>query len=162
MAENLIVPQTENREEKYKALVPQIEALIGNEKDLIANLANTAAALHQTFGFFWIGFYLVKKEGEDSELVLAPFQGPIACTRIKRGRGVCGTAWESAKTIIVPDVEQFPGHIACNSASKSEIVVPLTVNGVVFGVLDIDSDRLNDFDETDKLYLERICRLIKQ
>ena len=158
MAENLIIPQTANKEEKYKALIPQIEALIGNEKDLIANLANTAAALHQMFGFFWAGFYLVK----DGELVLAPFQGPIACTRIKRGRGVCGTAWESAQTIIVPDVEKFPGHIACNSESKSEIVVPLmSPDNTVFGVLDIDSDKLNDFDDTDKTYLEAICRIIE-
>jgi len=158
MAENLIIPQTANKEEKYKALIPQIEALIGNEKDLIANLANTAAALHQMFGFFWTGFYLVK----DDELVLAPFQGPIACTRIKRSRGVCGTAWESAQTIIVPDVEKFPGHIACSSESKSEIVVPLmSSDNTVFGVLDIDSNKLNDFDDTDKTYLEAICSIIE-
>ena len=157
MAENLFIPITENKEEKYKALLPQIEALIGKENDLIANLANTAAALHQAFGFFWVGFYLVK----DDELVLAPFQGPIACTRIKRGRGVCGAAWESAMTIIVPDVEQFPGHIACNSDSKSEIVVPLISDNTVFGVLDIDSNMLNDFDETDRIYLEKICGLIE-
>jgi GAF domain-containing protein len=157
MADNIFTPATENKEEKYKALVPQIEALIGKEKDLIANLANTAAALHQTFGFFWVGFYLVK----DDELVLAPFQGPIACTRIKRGKGVCGTAWEMAGTIIVPDVELFPGHIACNMESKSEIVVPLISQGMVIGVLDIDSNKLNDFDETDKRYLEDICRLIE-
>ena len=159
MAENLFIPKTENKEEKYKTLVPQIEALIGNEADLIANLANTAAALHQAFSFFWVGFYLVKEDG----LVLAPFQGPIACTRIKRGRGVCGTAWESAQTIIVPDVEAFPGHIACNSASKSEIVIPLmSSDNTVFGVLDIDSDRLSDFDEIDKIYLEQICKIIEQ
>ena len=156
MAENLFIPLTNKKEEKYKALVPQIEALTGKEKDLIANLANTAAALHQTFGFFWVGFYLVK----DDELVLSPFQGPIACTRIKRGKGVCGLAWEKAETIIVPDVEQFPGHIACNSDSKSEIVVPLISQGTVIGVLDIDSNRLNDFDEADKKYLELICRLL--
>ena len=157
MAENLIIPETDNKEEKYKALIPQIEALIGREKDLIANLANTAAALHQTFGFFWVGFYLVKND----ELVLSPFQGPIACTRIKRGKGVCGLAWEKAETIIVPDVEQFPGHIACNSDSKSEIVVPLISQGIVIGVLDIDSNRLNDFDETDKKYLEQFCNIIE-
>ena len=156
MAENLYIPKTQDREEKYKALIPQIEALIGSEKDFIANLANTAAALHQTFGFFWVGFYLVK----DGELVLAPFQGPIACTRIKRGRGVCGAAWEKAETIIVPDVEQFPGHIACNNESKSEIVVPLISQGTLIGVLDIDSNRLQDFNETDKRYLERICKII--
>ena len=157
MAENLFIPKTGNKEDIYIALIPQIEALIGKEKDLIANLANTAAALHQAFGFFWVGFYLVK----DDELVLAPFQGPIACTRIKRGRGVCGAAWESAMTIIVPDVEQFPGHIACNSESKSEIVVPLISDNTVFGVLDIDSNILNDFDETDRFYLEKICGLIE-
>lgn len=156
MAENLVISQTENKEEKYKVLTPQIEALIGNEKDLIANLANAAAALHQTFGFFWVGFYIVRND----ELVLGPFQGPIACTRIKPGRGVCGTAWESARTIVVADVEKFPGHIACNSESRSEIVVPLLSNGIVFGVLDIDSNRLNDFDETDQKYLENICRMI--
>ena len=157
MAENLFIPKTGNKEDIYKALIPQIDALTGNEKDLIANLANIAAALHQAFGFFWVGFYLVKGD----ELVLAPFQGPIACTRIRRGRGVCGAAWESAQTIIVPDVEQFPGHIACNSASRSEIVIPLISDNTVFGVLDIDSDKLNDFDETDRMYLEKICRLIE-
>ena len=154
MAKNLYIPETSDREKKYIALIPQIEALIGAEKDFIANLANTAAALHQTFGFLWVGFYLVK----DGELVLAPFQGPIACTRIKRGKGVCGAAWETAKTIIVPDVELFPGHIACNTESKSEIVVPLISQGTVVGVLDIDSNRLHDFSETDKKYLERICQ----
>ena len=157
MAENLLLPETANKEEKYKALLPQIDALTGKEKDLIANLANLAAALHQAFGFFWVGFYLVK----DDELVLAPFQGPIACTRIKKGRGVCGAAWKSAQTIIVPDVELFPGHIACNSESKSEIVVPLISDNKVFGVLDIDSNRLNDFDETDRMHLEKICRIIE-
>ena len=158
MAENLFIPKTDDKEAKYKALMLQIEALIGKETDMIANLANTAAALHQAFGFFWVGFYLIKNE----ELVLAPFQGPVACTRIKRGRGVCGSTWESAHTIIVPDVEQFPGHIACNSESKSEIVVPLISDNVVIGVLDIDSDKLNDFDETDKIYLENICRIIEK
>jgi GAF domain-containing protein len=157
MAENLFIPKTGNKEDIYIALTPQIEALIGKENDLIANLANTAAALHQAFGFFWVGFYLVKGD----ELVLAPFQGPIACTRIKRGRGVCGTAWESATTIIVPDVEQFAGHISCNSESKSEIVVPLISENTVFGVLDIDSNILNDFNETDRFYLEKICGLIE-
>ena len=157
MSEKLFIPETNNKEEKYKTLLPQIEALIGKETDLTANLANTAAALHQVFCFFWVGFYLVKSE----ELVLAPFQGPVACTRIKRGKGVCGAAWESARTIIVPDVEKFPGHIACNSASKSEIVVPLMSGDTVFGVLDIDSDMLNDFDDTDRIYLEKICRVIK-
>jgi GAF domain-containing protein len=132
--------------------------LVGSEKDLIAKLANTSAALHQTFGFFWIGFYLVKED----ELVLGPFQGPIACTRIQYGKGVCGAAWKRLKTIIVPDVEQFPGHIACSSQSKSEIVVPLFLNGNVIGVLDIDSDCLNTFDETDQCYLEKICVIVTE
>jgi len=156
MAENLQILHTENKAEKYRFLIPQLESLIYTEKDLIANLANTAAALHQTFGFFWVGFYLIKGD----ELVLAPFQGPVACTRINYGRGVCGTAWKEGKTIIVPDVEQFPGHIACNSQSKSEIVVPLFVNGDIIGVLDIDSDRLNSFDETDQFYLEQIGDIV--
>ena len=157
MAENLIIPQTINREEKYIALIPQIKALTSGEEDLIANLANVAAALHQTFGFFWVGFYLVKND----QLVLAPFQGPIACTRIKYGKGVCGTSWQKGETILVPDVTQFPGHIACNSESKSEIVIPLFFNNKVFGVLDIDSNRLNDFNENDQKYLEEICRILE-
>lgn len=157
MAEHLIINQTADKADKYQALVPQVEALIAGETDLIANLANIAAALHQTFNFFWVGFYLVKGE----ELVLAPFQGPVACTRIKYGKGVCGIAWKKAQTILVPDVEQFPGHIACNASSKSEIVVPLFFNNEVKGVLDIDSDQLNDFDATDQKYLEQICQLIE-
>ena len=157
MAENLTIPVTDNREEIYEALVPQIEALVGTEKDLIANMANTAAALHQAFGFLWVGFYLVKGD----ELVLGPFQGPVACTRLKRGKGVCGVAWETSETIIVPDVEQFPGHIACNSDSQSEIVVPLISQGDVIGVLDIDSNRRNDFHEPDKRYLSYICKMIE-
>lgn len=158
MAENLLIPTSGNRDEKYQALVPQIVALTANETDLIANLANTTSAIHQTFGFFWVGFYLVK----EGELVLAPFQGPIACTRIKRGKGVCGAAWDAAATIIVPDVEQFPGHISCNSDSRSEIVVPLFSEGKIVGVLDIDSNRINEFDETDKLYLEQICAVVSR
>ena len=156
MAENLHILQTGNKEEKYRILIPQLESLIGAEKDLIANLANTAAALHQTFRFFWVGFYFVK----ENELVLAPFQGPIACTRIQYGKGVCGTAWKLGITIIVPDVDQFPGHIACNTQSKSEIVVPLFSNGTIIGVLDIDSDQLNSFDATDRFYLEKICNIV--
>ena len=140
------------KEEVYQSLLPQIQELIRNERDLIANLANIAAALKQTFGFFWVGFYLVKGK----ELVLGPFQGPVACTRIPLGKGVCGAAWKERRTIIVPDVEQFPGHIACNSESKSEIVVPLFKNDEIIGVLDIDSDQLNAFDETDSAYLEKI------
>ena len=140
------------KEQIYVALLPQIRELVRKEHDLIANLANIAAALKQAFGFFWVGFYLVK----DNELVLGPFQGPVACTRIPFGKGVCGTAWKERRTIIVPDVEQFLGHIACNSASKSEIVVPLFDNDEIIGVLDIDSDRLNEFDEVDARYLEII------
>ena len=143
------------KEEKYQSLLPQIQKLINNEPDVIANLANIAAALKQAFGFFWVGFYIVK----ENELVLGPFQGPIACTRIAFGKGVCGTAWKERRTIIVPDVEQFPGHIACSSESKSEIVVPLFENGEVVGVLDVDSDRLNEFDEIDAEYLEKILLL---
>ena len=144
-----------NKEEQYQSLLPQIRELIKNERDLIANLANITAALKQAFGFFWAGFYLVK----ENELVLGPFQGSVACTHIPFGKGVCGTAWKERRTIIVPDVEQFPGHIACSSESKSEIVVPLFDNGEVIGVLDIDSDRLNDFDEMDAGYLEEVLNL---
>lgn len=152
MAENLII-NAGDKEEKYRELLPQIHALVSTETDMVANLANISAALKQTFGFFWVGFYLVK----DDELVLGPFQGPIACTRIRLGRGVCGTAWKEARTLIVPDVEQFPGHIACSSDSKSEIVVPIKKQDVVIGVLDIDSDTLDSFDDVDARYLEEIC-----
>ena len=155
MAENLLI-HTGNKEEKYRELLPQLQALVSSETNRIANLANIAAALKQTFHFFWVGFYLV----EGNELVLAPFQGPIACTRIRFGRGVCGTAWKEAQTLIVPDVEQFPGHIACSSDSKSEIVVPIIKEGNVIGVLDIDSDTPDSFDETDARYLEEICTYI--
>jgi L-methionine (R)-S-oxide reductase len=143
------------REEQYLSLLPQLEALIGSETDLIANMANIAAALKAQFDFFWVGFYIVK----DDELVLGPFQGPVACTRIKKGRGVCGKAWEDQATILVPDVDAFPGHIACSSLSKSEIVVPLFRHGEVFAVLDVDSDSLNDFTEVDKRYLEKVVGL---
>lgn len=152
MSENLIV-NNGTKAEKYLSLIPQIKALIGNETDTIANMANVTAALKETFGFFWVGFYTVKNE----ELVLAPFQGPIACTRIKKGEGVCGTSWAELRTILVPNVEDFPGHIACSSLSKSEIVVPLFKNDEVIGVLDVDSDQLNDFDETDQKYLNELC-----
>ena len=155
MAEELTICSG-SKEEQYKMLFPQIQSLIGNETDMIANMANMAAALKQTFGFFWVGFYIVR----DNQLVLGPFQGPIACTRIKPGRGVCGTAWSEARTLIVPDVDKFPGHIACNSASRSEIVVPLKKNDSVYAVLDIDSDTLNSFDETDKQWLEKIGRIL--
>ncbi len=154
MSEEIIIEQG-SKEDMYKALLPQIESLLSGEEDRIANMANTVAALKQTFNFFWVGFYIVKNE----MLVLAPFQGPVACTRIKYGKGVCGTAWKESKTIIVDDVEQFPGHIACNSLSKSEIVVPVIKENEVIAVLDIDSDSLNSFDSTDQLYLEKICRL---
>ncbi|RHU30852.1 GAF domain-containing protein [Parabacteroides sp. TM07-1AC] len=155
MAENLII-SIGNKEQQYQTLFPQIESLLAGENDTIANMANVAAALKQTFNFFWVGFYIVK----DDMLVLAPFQGPIACTRIRYGKGVCGTAWKETATQIVPDVDLFPGHIACNSDSKSEIVVPVIRDGKVVAVLDIDSDELNSFDETDAVYLEKICRLI--
>ncbi|HTL10765.1 MAG TPA: GAF domain-containing protein [Chitinophagaceae bacterium] len=149
MAEDLEITQG-SREEQYKSLLPQIEALITGEPDLVANLANIAAALKEQFGWLWVGFYIVKKD----ELVLGPFQGPVACTRIKKGRGVCGTSWQQQATLLVPDVEKFPGHIACSSLSKSEIVVPIIRNGEVLAVLDADSDAYNDFSVTDQQYLE--------
>jgi len=155
MAENLIITEGD-KEQQYQTLFPQIETLLAGETDMTANMANVAAALKQTFDFFWVGFYVVKKD----MLVLAPFQGPIACTRIRHGKGVCGTAWKEAKTLIVPDVELFPGHIACNAASRSEIVVPVIREGKVIAVLDIDSDKLDSFDEVDANYLERICGLL--
>ena len=147
---------TGNKEEQYQTLLPQIKAILEGEPDLIANLANTTAALKEQFGWLWVGFYLVKKD----ELVLGPFQGPIACTRIKKGRGVCGSSWSDAVTLIVPDVEKFPGHIACSSLSRSEIVVPVIRNNEVIGVLDVDSEQFDHFDETDKKYLEEIIDLI--
>lgn len=155
MAENLIITEGD-KEQQYQTLFPQIEALLAGETDMTANMANVAAALKQTFDFFWVGFYVVKKD----MLVLAPFQGPIACTRIRHGKGVCGTAWKEAKTLIVPDVELFPGHIACNAASRSEIVVPVIRERKVIAVLDIDSDKPDSFDEVDANYLERICGLL--
>jgi len=144
------------KEEQYTALLPQIKGLLEGETDLIANLANVAAALKEQFAWLWVGFYLVKND----ELVVGPFQGPVACTRIRKGRGVCGSSWHQAKTLIVPDVEKFPGHIACSSLSRSEIVVPIFHNGEVVGVLDVDSDQLDQFDETDRQYLEKIVGLI--
>lgn len=153
MAEDLYI-NAGSKTEKYRALLPQLKNLLAGEDDLIANLANVSAALKETFHFFWVGFYLVKGE----ELVLGPFQGPIACTRIRKGRGVCGTAWTKAEMLIVPDVDAFPGHIACSSLSRSEIVVPLIrENGEVWGVLDIDSESLNTFDGTDARFLGEIC-----
>ena len=153
MAENLTLDTNLTKAEQYQQLLPQIEALTTGEPDLTANLANTAAALRQAFGFFWVGFYLVKGD----ELVLGPFQGPIACTRIRHGKGVCGASWAQAQTLLVPDVEAFPGHIACSSASKSEIVVPVLKNGTVVAVLDVDSDRLDDFDQHDQRALETLA-----
>lgn len=156
MAEDLKITVSANKEEQYQSLIPQIEALIYGETDLVANLANICAALKEQFKWFWVGFYLVK----DNELVLAPFQGPVACTRIAKGRGVCGSAWQQAETLIVPDVDEFPGHIACSSLSRSEIVIPLFRNNEVVGVLDVDSSELNEFDETDARYLKQIIKLI--
>lgn len=155
MAEDLNIIEG-TKEEVYRSLIPQIKGLLEGETDTIANLANVAAALKEQFKWFWVGFYLVKNE----ELVLGPFQGPVACTRIRKGRGVCGTAWAKAETIIVPDVEKFPGHIACSSLSRSEIVIPLFSNDEVTGVLDVDSELLDQFDETDKRYLEEIVGLL--
>ncbi len=155
MADDLSIIQG-TKEEQYQALLPQIKALTEGEPDLIANLANICAALKEQFKWLWVGFYLVK----NAELVLGPFQGPVACTRISKGRGVCGAAWLQAETLIVPDVEKFPGHIACSSLSKSEIVVPLIKNNEVTGVLDVDSELLYQFDETDKKYLEEIVSWI--
>lgn len=145
-----------SKEEKYLSLLPQIEALLQGEDDLIANMANMVAALKEAFDFFWVGFYLVK----NGQLVLGPFQGPVACTRIRKGKGVCGTAWQEEATQIVPDVEAFPGHIACSSLSRSEIVVPLLSEGDVWGVLDIDSECLNFFDDIDRKYLEEAVALL--
>ena len=157
-----------NKRETYQSLLPQIESLISGESDPIANMANVAAALHEAFGFWWTGFYRVRSEGVEEvsragigELVLGPFQGPIACTRIPYGKGVCGTAWQRAETVIVPNVHDFPGHIACSSASNSEIVIPVIRNNQVIAVLDIDSTDFNTFDETDQLYLEKIAKMLK-
>lgn len=156
MAEDLNIITSTNKAEQYQSLIPQIEALLMGEPDLVANLANVCAALKEQFKWFWVGFYLVKGD----ELVLGPFQGPVACTRIGLGKGVCGTAWQQEKTLVVPDVDAFPGHIACSSLSKSEIVLPLFSNGKVVGVLDVDSAEVNEFDETDAKYLQQIIELI--
>jgi GAF domain-containing protein len=155
MADDLTII-TGSKEEQYLALLPQIKGLLEGETDLIANLANVAAALKEQFDWLWVGFYLVKND----ELVLGPFQGPVACTRIRKGRGVCGSSWAKEETLIVPDVEKFPGHIACSSLSRSEIVIPLMKNKEVVGVLDVDSTELNTFDKTDQLYLQQVIDLI--
>ena len=155
MAEDLLIT-TGSKTDQYQTLLPQIKGLLEGEPDLIANLANITGALKEQFGWLWIGFYLVKKD----ELVLGPFQGPVACTRIRKGKGVCGTSWAQAKTLIVPDVEKFPGHIACSSLSKSEIVVPIIRDNEVVAVLDADSVEYNQYDETDKEWLEQIVALV--
>lgn len=156
MAEDLNII-TGNKIEQYESLIPQIKGLLEGESDLIANLANVAAALKEQFGWLWVGFYIIK----NNELVVGPFQGPVACTRIRKGKGVCGTSWAEAKTIIVPDVEKFPGHIACSSLSRSEIVVPVIRNKEVVGVLDVDSAEADQFDTTDQHYLEEIVNLVQ-
>jgi GAF domain-containing protein len=158
MSENLVISVSTEKKDRYEVLVPQIASLVEGEKDVVANLSNITAALRQTMGFFWVGFYLVK----ENQLVLGPFQGPIACTRIGFGKGVCGTSWKERRTILVPDVEEFPGHIACSSESKSEVVLPAFKNEEVALILDVDSDKLNDFDETDVLYLEKVMRIIEE
>ncbi|MDN3584714.1 GAF domain-containing protein [Mucilaginibacter flavus] len=157
MAEDLNITTSTDKTEQYTALIPQIEALLYGEPDLVANLANICAALKEQFKWFWVGFYLVK----NGELVLGPFQGPVACTRIGLGKGVCGTAWQKAETLVVPDVEAFPGHIACSSLSQSEIVVPVFDNDEVVAVLDVDSELLDQFDEIDAKFMEQIVKLIK-
>jgi len=165
MAESLTISTSTKKEERYEALLPQIESLVSGESDLVANLSNIVAALKQTFNFFWVGFYLVKENdqnGGKQELVLGPFQGPIACTRIGLGKGVCGTSWKEKKVILVPNVDEFPGHIACSSDSKSEIVLPALKNKNVFLVLDVDSDELDDFDEIDERYLGEVIRVIEK
>ncbi len=158
MAEQLIIDVSADKESRYQSLVPQIEALITGESDAVANLANITAALRQAMNFFWVGFYIVK----NNELVLGPFQGPIACTRIAFGKGVCGASWKEKKIVLVPNVEVFPGHIACSSDSKSEIVLPAFKNNEVALVLDVDSDQLNDFDTTDEKYLLQVMKLIER
>jgi len=157
MAEDLYIAEKGSLKEKYESLIPQLKALTEDEPDIVANMANVAAALKETFGFFWVGFYRV--DGE--QLVLGPFQGPVACTRIAYGKGVCGTAWKEGQTLLVPDVDQFPGHIACSSLSRSEIVVPAFKGDEVCAVLDVDSDRLDTFSETDAVYLQKIVSLLK-
>ena len=157
MSESLFIDKRLSKQQKYELLIPQLKALIEGEPDTIANMANVSAALKMTFDFFWIGFYIVKKE----ELVLGPFQGTIACTRIRYGKGVCGTAWKEKRIVIVDDVDQFPGHIACDASSRSEIVIPLFYREEVIAVLDIDSDHLNHFGETDAHYLQQIVKLLE-
>jgi len=156
MAEDLTIDRAIPKEEQYQSLIPQIESLLYGETDFVANMANVCAALKEQFNWFWVGFYLVK----NNELVLGPFQGPVACTRIAKGKGVCGSSWLQEKTLIVPNVDEFPGHIACASASKSEIVMPLIKSGEVIGVLDVDSEFLDHFDNIDKSYLEQVIHAL--
>ena len=157
MAQQLHIPQNATKKEKYEALYPQMQALLDTETDIVANMANFVAVLREAFGFFWVGFYVVK----NNQLVLAPFQGPVACTRIPFGKGVCGTAWKQRQTIVVPDVEQFPGHIACSALSRSEIVVPIWKDNEVVAVLDVDCTELNTFDEIDAEWLEKFVTLLR-
>lgn len=157
MAEDILIDKSLSKEQQYQQLIPQIEGLLMGETNSIANLGNIASAIKYAFDFLWVGFYLV----EQDELVLGPFQGPPACTRIRKGKGVCGTSWESMQTLVVADVDAFPGHIACSSLSRSEIVIPIIRNNAVIMVLDVDSQYLNNFNETDKIYLEKICSLIQ-
>ena len=161
MSESIVIDTTLSKQEKYAQLLPQAEALIKGETDAVANAANLCAMLKQAFGFFWVGFYFVKQHEGKQQLILGPFQGPVACTRIELGKGVCGTAWQQKETIVVPDVNNFDGHIACSSLSRSEIVVPILKHDVV-AVLDVDSQHLNHFDETDKYYLEKISSLYSE
>ncbi len=160
MAEDLTIVKNATKEQQYQSIIPQIKALLSGEDDLIANLANVCAALKEQFNWFWVGFYLIKGDGEHEELVLGPFQGPVACTRIKKGRGVCGASWEKQEIILVPNVDEFPGHIACASASKSEIVLPLWLDNEIIGVLDVDSEHLAHFDAVDAKYLKQIMDLL--
>jgi L-methionine (R)-S-oxide reductase len=162
MAESIVIKEGLSKEEKYSSLLPQLIALIEGEDDLIANTANIIAALKETFSFFWIGIYFVKKISGKETLILGPFQGPPACVRIEKGRGVCGTSWQKKESIIVPDVELFPGHISCSAFSRSEIVVPFFKDGEVAGVIDIDSTRVSEFDQTDRLFLEKIAGIISK
>lgn len=156
MAEDLTIDRNKTKAEQYESLIPQIMALLDGEEDFVANMANVSAALKEQFNWFWVGFYLVKND----ELVLGPFQGPVACTRIKKGKGVCGASWAQSKTLIVPNVDEFPGHIACATASKSEIVLPLIKDGEVIGVLDVDSEYLNHYDNIDSVYLQQVISIL--
>ncbi len=158
MAEDLIVSSSPEKRTRYQTLLPQLKAIVEGEPDLVANLSNLAAALKQTMNFFWVGFYIVR----ENQLVLGPFQGPVACTRIDFGKGVCGTSWKEGRAIVVPNVDKFPGHIACNTASRSEIVVPAFRNGEVAMVLDVDSDRPDDFNADDEEFLGKVMRIVEQ